>query len=201
MEDVFRDWDAKIAKTISGAGIPHYDVEDLRGDIYLSMVRRDICGKYDPSRAKSFSTYMYKVIHSMIGNYFRDRKCKKRVPQEFMISVSEVVEVSDYHTHTDQRLFSEEMLAYDAMSEIEQNNFVESVLIELSMPKYKKLIIGANGVSISLRDAASLLFKGHTVKEIADSIGAKVSAVSNSLHGLKSIRWVYKNLPIVEGAA
>jgi RNA polymerase sigma factor (sigma-70 family) len=189
MEDVFRDWDAKIARTILDAGIPYDSVDDVKSEIYLSMVRRDLCQKFDPARAASFSTYLYKIVHSLISNQFRDLYRKKNIPTSKILSLGIDAEFDD------TELFSHTLHAYIIMDEIEKVDFVNRVLEELENPENHQTIWGKDGKTMSLRDAVLMMFKGYSIQDIADSIGAKSWSIKKGLQNLKTLTWIsdYRN--------
>jgi hypothetical protein len=183
MEDVFRDWDAKIAKTIAGAGIPYSEVDDVKGDIYLSMVRRDICGKYDSSRAGSFSTYLYKVVHSMVSNHFRNCHRKLRIPKDRITNIGT-------DRFDDSHLFSEITHAYCIMDDIEQADFINSILLEIEAPERNKIFVSSDGREVSIKEVVSRLFSGQSLKGISTSLGIEVGRLTKALKFLKRVRWV-----------
>lgn len=187
MDYVFREWDAKIATTIIGAGIPYDQVEDVKSDIYLDMVRRDICKKYDPSRAKCFSTYLYKFVYSLISNHFLHTKRKKRIPSKMCVSIDDLFEKT--RNLSDDFIFLELMSSYDSMLEIEQNLFVEEILEQMDIPKHRKLIVSRSGTPVSLKNIVALIFQGFTIKEISDKVDVKVASIRRSLHCLKDAQW------------
>jgi RNA polymerase sigma factor (sigma-70 family) len=190
MEDVFRDWDSRILKTLVGAGIPYSDVEDVKSDVYLSMVRRSACEKYDPKKAKCFSTYMYVIIHSIISNYFRDRGRKRRIPPGVLDSIeSEVC----WDNEGNSVLLSDTLYSFsNQMSEVEQRDFVDKILEELELPEYQCGVAVVGNKKISLREVVTLLLKGFTLSEIARQAEAKVQSVQRCLLRLRQLRVIRK---------
>jgi len=190
MEEVFRDWDHRITMTIANSGVPYDSIEDVKGEIYLSMIRRDICGKYDPTRAKCFSTYLYKVVHSLIGNHFRDYQRKKHIPDDKLVFFQSFFE--------DSFLFSCDTLIYDNLKDIEREDFIEKVLTELALPENKRVIRSASGASMLLKDAVYLMMQGHSMKDIASSIGVRSEAIKKSLSSLKNTTWLVEYNKLAE---
>ncbi|VVB50707.1 Sigma-70 region 2 [uncultured archaeon] len=180
MEDVYRDWDSKIAKTILMAGIPSESVDDIKSEIYLSMVRRDLCSKFDPERARSFSTYLYTIVHSLIANEMRKYHRKKYMPVRNVFYFDRIEDLDR------SNLFLTYFRAFDELPEIERVAFVEDIVRELELPKNHREIQGRIG-SISLKSVVLLAFQGHSLKDIAGSIGAHPDTVKKSLMFLKRI--------------
>lgn len=180
MEDVYRDWDSKIARTIIDAGVPFDLVDDVKSEIYLSMVRRDLCSRFDPTRAKSFSTYLYKIVHSLILNQFRNLHRKKSIPVESVTYLGTGTELED------SGLFSEVMYSYDTLEAIEQLSFVEALLRELDQQPSQKVIRGKSG-ELSLQKAVLMVLDGYSVRDIADSIGTHAETVKRSLKHIKGL--------------
>ena len=68
METVVEKWDSKILYTIISKGVLKSEAQDVKNSLYLNMVEKNFCGKYDENRG-AFSTYLYTYVNNYVKNY------------------------------------------------------------------------------------------------------------------------------------
>lgn len=179
MDYVVKEWDSKILSTIIYSGVRYDDAQDLKSRIYLDMISRNICGRYDPKRSK-FSTYLYTYLHSLINNYRRDSNAKKRILDKSCISLSRL---RVYYRETP--IEGKE----DAPDHTVQEDFIiDQIVRDFNRFRCPKVFKGKTDFYI--KRILTMCLAGYTFVEIASALGVKKHEVQKALKAIRQLRWL-----------
>jgi len=181
MDYVVKEWDNKIFSTIIYSGVRYEDAQDLKSSIYLSMVARDFCGKYDPKKAQ-FSTYLYTFLHSLIFNYRRDMTAKKRIYDKSCVSLS------DLSVYYDKTLSSNE----DKFGNIDENIQIDFIIDQIvhDFNRFRCPKVFKNNTSYYVKRILTLCIQGYTIPEIARLLKVKRHEIQKTLKAVRQLGWL-----------
>ena len=179
MDYVVKEWDSKILSTIIYSGVRYEDAQDLKSSIYLSMLSRGFCDKYDAKKAK-FSTYLYTFLHSLINNYRRDLNAKKRVHDKTCISLSEM------------RVYYEEKrneLSSDSPSDLVQEAFIIDQIIR-DFNRFRCPRVFRSNTDYYMKRILTMCVQGYTLSEIASALQVKKHEIQRALKAVRELKWL-----------
>lgn len=179
MEYVVREWDSKILSTIIYSGVRYEEAQDLKSSIYLDMVSRDICGRYDPKKSK-FSTYLYTYLHSLISNYRRDSTAKKRILAKSCVSLSEM------------RVYYEESKS-EGREDFPSNDVQEEFIINQIVRDFNRFRcpkVFRSNTDFYIKRILTMCIDGYTLTEIAASLKVRKHEVQKVLKAIRQLRWL-----------
>ncbi len=196
MDYVVKEWDKKILTTIIGAGIDFNEAADVRNNIYLNMVHRKFCEKYDPERAE-FSTYIYKFLQSLIKNYYRDRCTKKRGCGKIThvgISADGVYYKGSEEVDASRGRIPGHTIPFTdpykqpLMKEAEEVFIVDKIIKDLN--KYHFPRVFGDKTNKTVKSIICLILKGYTVREVSQILHVERHRVKTALKGLQNLKWL-----------
>lgn len=179
MEYVVKEWDRKILSTIVHSGVRYDDALDLKSKIYLDMISRRICDKYDPNKSQ-FSTYLYTYLHSVISNYRRDSNAKKRFLEKSCLSLSEV---RVYYEENRESVFGDSPL-----NSVQEEFIIDQIVRDFNRFRCPKVFKGKTDFYI--KRILTMCVEGYTLSEVASALGVKKHEIQRVLKSIRQLRWL-----------
>lgn len=177
LEDVIKKFDSKIETTILNKRFKFEEVEDVKQDIYLTMLKRKYLQKYNSKYA--LSTYIYTFVNNHCNHVWRDSLCKKRVARYGGISMD-----------SDEYLFLRGVLPSGTRftDTIEMDDFILNILKEVS--KNKAYMTNTRKGRVNLKKVIDLVVSGYNVREAIKKLRLNCPSVFRQFKRLSSKRWV-----------
>lgn len=187
LEEVMNKFDSKIEQTIQRKNFIFDEVEDIKQDIYMNMLRRGYLKKYNPKYA--LSTYIYTFVLNHCKHIWRDSFAQKRGGRYLTISIDNEIE-GRKGTGNRSGTFLKDLIPNknSILSPIESNDFIISILKEVS----KNNIYTINGRKgrINLKKVINLVISGYNVKEASKKLKISPTMVSKRFIKLSNKSWV-----------
>jgi hypothetical protein len=178
LDEVIKKFDAKIERTILNKKFAFAEVQDVKQDIYLNMVRRKYLQKYDPKY--KLSTYIYTFVNNECRHIWRDSFAKKRAGRYHMISLD-----NDTYSFLKETLPSG---SKNPQKSIELNDFVLGVMKEVS--KNKVYVIKGRKGNVDFKKVIDLIISGYNVREVAKKLKISWPIAYKRLKRLSTRAWV-----------
>lgn len=185
IDQVIEKFDKKIERVIQNFNL--LNVEDIKQDIYMDMVRRGYLIKYDPKYA--MSTFVYTFVRNHCRNARRNLFFKKRRGRMNTLSL-------DYPIKKEKGQFDKYFTLQDILpapltllKDIETNNFVNRLTEEVANKKVY-FIATSKKRKISLKKVIDLLVMGYNIKEIARKLKVSDLTVTRKFKRLSSKTWI-----------
>ena len=164
----FEDWEAAIARKISGAflakhsWIKGYDLDDL---VQESLIQWHLARHtYDGSRGASRQTYMANVARNRLQNILQEQLADKRGADRNSV-------------YLDKPFFDEQTTIADFIPAPENYDFSLKLDLERTIAK----------LSVHQQKVCFFLWQGYNVTEIARELGKGRAAIYDEIHRLKEI--------------
>lgn len=190
LEDVIKKFDSKIETTILNKRFKFEEVEDVKQDIYLTMLKRKYLQKYNSKYA--LSTYIYTFVNNHCNHVWRDSLCKKRVARYGGISMDSDPYLAPFKTSTGstESLFLKDILSSRVRftDTIETDDFISNILQEVS--KNKAYMTNTRKGRVNLKKVIDLVVSGYNVREAIKKLRLNCPSVFRQFKRLSSKRWV-----------
>ncbi len=145
--------------------------EDVTNELLIKFMSNGFIEKYDASRKVSKSAYVYRGVWNALADMCRTNHFANRYSLDY--------EVTDGETAG--------MFLEDAMDIEEQaiGNETLAEMLDMCNGNEKTKIVSADGMKMTDKVVASLLYAGYSVQEIARKFGCHENTVHKSIYRLR----------------
>lgn len=181
LEEVIKQFDKKIERAIRNNAFIVRDIEDVKQDIYMAMVRRKYLKKYNPKYA--LSTYVYTFVRNYCRNMRRDHLLVKNQAMKDICSIDNLPNRAEYLLFVNPNILKEIEWAEfigKVYKDVENNDFY-------SVRKFRG--------KVDLKTVIKLLLSGYNTLEIARKTGVSWTSIDKKFGKLAKRNWIKEYAP------